>query len=399
MATNLQQLAEDLARRLQRSVAIDDTRLRLLAYSPHQVKVDPLRAESILQRAVPQEIVDLVYTTVDETYDPFEVTARAELGMNDSRLGYRIVHESVLCGFIWLLASEGTADDETHHALKQSADAAAVLLHREHLTAGLEREHEYRLVSQLLGDNDERELAATEIMAEALFVHRTFAVIVCEFDLPPYLITEEDRLALSSALATMRSTRSPRHTLSLERGGAAVMLVSDTAGPRSREKQMGFAGSLRNAVIEHTDECCRVGVGRSYGELAAAWRSYDEARRTIRASRCVTELGTVVSVEAIGIYDLLTQTPAEALATAVPPGLRELAERETVGDSLLPTLETFLNNGGNVKATSEQLYIHRTSLYYRLRRIQEATGLDLNRGDDQLIAHLGLKIIRLRGED
>ena len=395
MASNLQQLAEDLARRLQRSVAIDDTRMRLLAYSPHSVKVDPLRAESILQRAVPQEVVELVYTSADETNDPFEVTARTGLGMNESRLGFRIVHENVLCGFIWLLASEGIVDDETHQALKQSADAAAIILHREHLMAGHDREQEDRLVSKLLGNDSERELASAEVVAEGLFVYRSFSVIVCEFDLPAHLVTEEDRLALSSALATMRSTLPARHTLSLERRGAAVMLVSDTVSSRSRDKMMEIAKSLRNAVAEHTDGCCRVGVGRFYSELAEAWRSYDEARRAIRASCQVTELGTVVSVEAIGIYDLLTQIPSEALAAAVLPGLSELAERETVGDSLLLTLETFLDNGGNVKATSEQLYIHRTSLYYRLRRVQEATGLDLNRGDDQLIAHLGLKIIRL----
>ncbi|MGC2977968.1 helix-turn-helix domain-containing protein [Brevibacterium sp. FAM 25378] len=94
-----------------------------------------------------------------------------------------------------------------------------------------------------------------------------------------------------------------------------------------------------------------------------------------------------------------TQIPSEVLTAAVPTGLSEPGKRENVGDSLLTTLETLLSCGGKVKVTSEQLYIQRTGFYYRLRRVQAVAGLDLNRGDDQLIAHPSLKIIRLTEDD
>jgi DNA-binding PucR family transcriptional regulator len=81
----------------------------------------------------------------------------------------------------------------------------------------------------------------------------------------------------------------------------------------------------------------------------------------------------------------------------IHPGLRSLIEKGSRGDSLVQTLEVFLDSAGDVRAASEQLFAHRTSLYYRLRRIQELTGLDLSNGDDRLIAHLGLRIARLTG--
>ena len=39
--------------------------------------------------------------------------------------------------------------------------------------------------------------------------------------------------------------------------------------------------------------------------------------------------------------------------------------------------------------------MHRATLYRRLERVEEITGLDLENGDDRLLAHLGLRILRL----
>ena len=42
------------------------------------------------------------------------------------------------------------------------------------------------------------------------------------------------------------------------------------------------------------------------------------------------------------------------------------------------------------------LHLHRATLYRRLARVEEITGLDLSRGDDRLLAHLGLRLYRCR---
>ena len=156
MASKLQYVAEDLARRPQRSVASTTHGCGFSLTARIQSPVDP-------SEQFHQEVVELVYTSADETNDPFGVTTRTGLGTNESGLGFRIVHENVLCGFVWGLASESTVDDETHQALKQSADATAIILHREHLMAGIDREQEYRLVSMMIGNDSERELASAEI--------------------------------------------------------------------------------------------------------------------------------------------------------------------------------------------------------------------------------------------
>ncbi|MFF9561317.1 PucR family transcriptional regulator, partial [Streptomyces albus] len=72
-----------------------------------------------------------------------------------------------------------------------------------------------------------------------------------------------------------------------------------------------------------------------------------------------------------------------------------LSHEDSKSEALLATLESFLDNAGDVKRTSEALCVHRGSLYYRLRRIQEITRADLANGDDRLALHLSLKVARL----
>ena len=46
-----------------------------------------------------------------------------------------------------------------------------------------------------------------------------------------------------------------------------------------------------------------------------------------------------------------------------------------------------------------RLRVHRQTLYYRLSRVAELTGLDLADGDDRLLLHLGLRAARLEAVD
>jgi DNA-binding PucR family transcriptional regulator len=52
---------------------------------------------------------------------------------------------------------------------------------------------------------------------------------------------------------------------------------------------------------------------------------------------------------------------------------------------------------GNAHATAARLNLHRTSLYYRLQRIETLARTDLRNGTERLCLHLALKLARLSG--
>jgi DNA-binding PucR family transcriptional regulator len=62
---------------------------------------------------------------------------------------------------------------------------------------------------------------------------------------------------------------------------------------------------------------------------------------------------------------------------------------------LARTAEVFLDCAGQAGRTATALNIHRQTLYYRLSRVEQLTGLDLHDGEDRLLLHMSLKAARL----
>ncbi len=91
---------------------------------------------------------------------------------------------------------------------------------------------------------------------------------------------------------------------------------------------------------------------------------------------------------AIGPYRLLTRLPAGA---AEDTALRELLAHP----ELARTVEVYLDHAGQAGRTAAALGIHRQTLYYRLSRVEQLTGLDLDDGEHRLLLHMGVKAARL----
>ena len=63
------------------------------------------------------------------------------------------------------------------------------------------------------------------------------------------------------------------------------------------------------------------------------------------------------------------------------------------GTQYFETLRTYLLQERDIPRTSEQLIIHRTTLQYRLKKIQSLTELDLNDSRQRLYLLLSLWIL------
>ncbi|MGE7632248.1 helix-turn-helix domain-containing protein [Bacillus paramycoides] len=65
---------------------------------------------------------------------------------------------------------------------------------------------------------------------------------------------------------------------------------------------------------------------------------------------------------------------------------------------LYNTLHVFLQNNGNVKSAAEELYIHRSSLLYRLEKIESLISVDLNHAEERFNLMMALKLYDMYGE-
>ena len=111
--------------------------------------------------------------------------------------------------------------------------------------------------------------------------------------------------------------------------------------------------------------------------------------------------GEVLAFEETGAYRLLlsamSEDPAELqrfYAETVEPLVAYDEQYET---DLVPTLENFLDADGNVAGTAQRMYTHRHTIYYRLERVRELSGLDVSSSDGREKLSLGLKAMRVLG--
>jgi DNA-binding PucR family transcriptional regulator len=109
----------------------------------------------------------------------------------------------------------------------------------------------------------------------------------------------------------------------------------------------------------------------------------------------------LLAFEQTGAYRLLlsamSENPSELqsfYAETVEPLVAYDEQYET---DLLQTLESFLEADGNVAGTAQRLFTHRHTVYYRLERVRELTGLDVSSSDGREKLSLGLKAMRVLG--
>jgi DNA-binding PucR family transcriptional regulator len=74
-----------------------------------------------------------------------------------------------------------------------------------------------------------------------------------------------------------------------------------------------------------------------------------------------------------------------------------VAYDEQYETDLVGTLAAFLEADGNVAGTAQRLFTHRHTIYYRLERIRELSGLDVGSSDGREKLSLGLKAMRVLG--
>jgi sugar diacid utilization regulator len=126
-------------------------------------------------------------------------------------------------------------------------------------------------------------------------------------------------------------------------------------------------------------------------EIAQALRHADLATLCARAQ---PSLGPVAAWGALGSWGLIADLWTRADRPLPVSPLLELTMHRR-RDQLFEALSAYLEHGGDVPAAAKALHLHRASLYRRIERVEEITGLDLSRGDDRLLAHLGLRLLRL----
>ena len=120
--------------------------------------------------------------------------------------------------------------------------------------------------------------------------------------------------------------------------------------------------------------------------------SYQSARQTMRVGRLRNARATTFLYHDLCLPVLLSGLAEGWQAEQLRQPLQRLGLADRRGQPLRRTLAAWFANDGHAQATAQALHIHRNTLDYRLRRISEATGLDLDNIDDRLLLYIAVQL-------
>ncbi|MBQ8054566.1 MAG: PucR family transcriptional regulator ligand-binding domain-containing protein [Lachnospiraceae bacterium] len=160
-----------------------------------------------------------------------------------------------------------------------------------------------------------------------------------------------------------------------------VVVMNAIGKEESEEILEAFADRIR---VKMTDRKVHIGVSDQVKDIENLHLAYKRARAAVEMA--VKREMDLQYFERMGMYRMLYLIEDRAL-------LRDLSDkplaplidydREHDGE-YVATLESYLRCGGSIKAMSEELYIHRNTILYRMANIKKLLGCSLESPEEKM---------------
>jgi hypothetical protein len=399
-----QELVDEISALLGVPATLENRDFELIAFGAYDSEgeldpsaLDPVRTRSILTRRSTTAVRTWFEGFgITRATAPVHIPPTPEAGVYRGRICLPVRHRGVVLGYVWLLEDDpGPSEAQLSAAMEVAARIGDLLADEAQAGADLTRELRAVLTAER---GWQRDMAVAELRTALGPRGDGLHAVVCVAPWPsadpddaPSVRTVPGATALCTVpwgttgqglalLVRLRSADVLTPALT-----AATRFVREADGERGGGGQGAGAGTAKadGTAVAAGVAGARVGLA----ELGAAWQEASAAARAVLAE---PRLGPVAEWASIGPYRLLTALPPEAahdpaVRTLLSPAHRELAR----------TAEAFLDCAGQAGRTAAELGIHRQTLYYRLSRVEQLTGLDLDDGEDRLLLHMALKGARL----
>jgi hypothetical protein len=212
--------------------------------------------------------------------------------------------------------------------------------------------------------------------------------------------TVAERVAV--AVEQFFAVRAPDAITSI-RPDEVIIVVTEPAGQRGTGSDIGrLATSCLTRIRDMFPEVpVNIGIGGICREPAEIATSYGQARRSIDAMARLGRPVQVVAFDELGIHRLLLQIPdlTELSAFATEVLGKIVAMDRHRGTEFVSTLACYFRENNSPQRTARTLHVHPNTVTYRIRRICEITGLQLDVYRDRMLAQVALEVLDALGAD
>ncbi len=311
-------------------------------------------------------------------------------------IGCAVALQEQVAGYLLLTGRSGEIGPVARLALSQASSVFASEMAKEKAVVEAESRLKGDFIEELLeGDLEDEEEMASRASYLGYDLSKEYVTVV--MDLEPESPSASRTQQAPDALIKRLFKILPTGNAAMARDRELVLLL-----PYSEEKGtsdvVGNAEALRRQLSKGLgDVNVTAGLGRHHPGLRGLRRSYQEARRALILGRDLNPGSQTHFFGSLGVYPVLMPLAGTVDAEVfIEEALGSLLKYDRQNHSeLVQTLEAFFSHQENLARTAEALHLHRNSLAYRVRRIQEISNVSLDDAEARFRLQLALKLRRL----
>ncbi len=391
-------LANSAAATMEGPVLINDERMEVIAFSSLGYQIDELRQRSILQRRPPKDVLAWCWTTgllprVRQSLRPLRVVPPD----GALRLVSAIRGGTDVLGYIWVIEGDREFDQHSEDLLAEIARVAAVQLVRARVSEDLERRLRSDLMRSALSGRGNPEAIAARLGVQG--VGARLVSFAPDHADPADAPDDQVAMRLVEDLVALRVEASHHRGAVTSSNGTIYALFPAVEDQPSRTIVDLAKEIVGQAARQLTIEL-RAAVSREIAGLAQVTEAkrdidrlmhlplLDEARRVISFEDSIAEAVMAEFTELILARPQLLQGGVAGMA---------VSDRDR-GTEYLASLRAYFDACGDVTGAARTLYVHRNTLRYRLTRMRDAFGVDVEDPTQRLVAELQLAVFNAHPE-
>jgi purine catabolism regulator len=405
------EICRTLADLLESAVVIEDASFHLLAHAGGSG--DPHRKETIQRQGTPQRVlfdpqIQRMLREIEAKRGPVKVPAFPHVGMSRERLIAPILSANQVLGYISVLDHPPHNEELAFMAIEQAALVLALAIAKERELSEVEGRVRGEFLEDLLHGTYGDE-AAAQRRARHLGYPLHGSHIVMLVDIDDFKGYARARQISEDAIQALKREFLRRVTgvvragypraLVQGRSDSVVSLLPVGTEPGDYQAKGHALGLQVRQVIADWKPGFTVSVGFS-GPAEAPAGIATAQREVISVMDSLARFkrwGQVVAVPELGLTGLLAAVTDERLVDYSRRHLGPLVEHDIARKgSLVPTLRAYLETGEQQEA-AQRLRVHPNTLRYRLDRIREISGVDLEDPETRLNLAVALRVQALLG--
>jgi purine catabolism regulator len=383
----IEELARVLLELSGRGVLIQDKRMNILAGYP-----------AIDQQAIWGDITERL-SSIDSLPEPLQDRSRAgqksltiqqNISGGIARIVTPISVGEVARGYLSLIGTEGELDRFDRVIAEEGALICALVMARSKAVRETEKKLQGDLLTALLQEDLSPRDAGLWVQTMGLDQTQHHAALQFAWDSPSPPSRRRLETIVNGEVARLGAK------VIINPTGSNVICFCQVSPEEPRPTTALTLGkqSLGRAQEEYPHAQARCGIGSPAANLNKWQESFRESGQALELA-CRLGESEALYFPDLSIYRLLLLIePHPELDSFKEEILGPLLSYDG-GEELIATLEAYFRNNGNLSKTSEELFIHRNTLSYRMDRITEITGLDLTNPDTALAVQIALRIRRM----